>query len=59
MSTTDRIIQYLMLLAITYLVLAYWQGTTNVINAGAGALNSIGLTFSGRKADGSPSGYAR
>ena len=59
METADRTIRYLFVLAILFLLLAYYVGAQGLGKTIFGGINQLGLTFTGRNAQGKLAGYAK
>lgn len=59
MESIDRTIRYLFILAIALVVLAYVAGSNQLLGTLFSGVNNLGLTFTGRNAQGQFAGYAR
>lgn len=59
METADRTIRYLFFLAILLMLLAYYVGAKGLAGTFFSGANQLGLTFTGRNAQGNFAGYAK
>ena len=55
----EKTIQYLFILSLVLIVVAYYVGTTNILSTGGSVINQLGNTFTGRNNQGAFAGYAR
>lgn len=53
----DKTIQYLFILALVLIVVAYYVGATNILSTGGSVLNQLGNTYTGRTQGGAFAGY--
>lgn len=59
MDSFDRTIRYIFILSLVLIAVAYYLGTTNVLNSLFSGANSILLTSTGRTSSGAFAGYAK
>ena len=57
MGEVERTTRYLFILAIVLVVLAYWAGANKLAGTGIAGINTLGLTFTGRNAQGQFAAY--
>lgn len=59
METLDRTISYLFILSLILIVVAYWAGSTQVLSTFFSGANTLGLTYTGRNAQGNFAAYPK
>ncbi len=59
MDSFDRTIRYLFILSLVLIAVAYYLGTTNVLDSLFRGANNILLTSTGRTSSGQFAGYAQ
>jgi len=57
MDEFDRTLRYLFILSLVLIAVAYYVGTTGVLGSLFSGVNSLGLTFTGRNAQGAFAKY--
>ncbi len=58
MDEFSRTLRYLFILALVLVFLAYYAGANKLLGTGVAGVNTLGLTFTGRNAQGQFAGYA-
>lgn len=53
----DKTIQYLFILALVLIIVAYYVGSKGVISTSGSVLNQLGQTYTGRTPQGAFAGY--
>ena len=55
----EKTIQYLFILSLVLIVVAYYVGTTNILTTGGSVINKLGNTYTGRSSSGAFAGYPK
>lgn len=55
----SKTIQYLFILALVLILVAYYVGATNILGTGGSVLTNLGNTYTGRTPQGNFAGYAK
>lgn len=53
----EKTIQYLFILALVLIVVAYFAGTKQILSTGGSVLNQLGQTYTGRDSSGAFAAY--
>lgn len=59
MGDGGRYVRYLFVLAVLFLILAYYAGANKLLGTSVAGINMLGLTFTGRNQQGNLAGYAQ